>query len=201
MKKIANTFAAAGLLLLGYWTFECVRARLFQAQEQRRFETEMRVTAPSSVPPPARDRAETGSPVARVEIGRLGLSAMILEGAERQILKLGPAHVAGTALPGDGGNIALAGHRDTFFRPLRFIRTGDLIGLTTPEGEFRYRVSWTKIVAPDEVWVLKPTGSEALTLITCYPFDFLGPAPKRFVVRAECAECPRRHDFEKGEMK
>ena len=129
---------------------------------------------------------------------RVGLSAVVVEGAGRQMLKLGPGHVRGTALPGEGGNVGLAGHRDTFFRPLRFIRKGDLVDLITAQGEYRYQVSWTMIVVPEDVWVLDSTGRESVTLITCYPFDFVGPAPKRFVVRAECAECPRRPKLEKG---
>jgi sortase A len=79
----------------------------------------------------------------------------------------------------------LAGHRDTFFRPLRRIRTGDQIDLATRYGTFRYRVTRLTVVNPDEVWVLEPSAAAALTLITCYPFDFIGPAPRRFVVHAE----------------
>lgn len=202
MKIIANTFAAAGLLLLGYWTVECVRARLFQAQEGLRLETEIQTeTRTQSALRPAVHKAEMGPAIARVEMARVGLSAVVVEGAERQMLKLGPGHVRGTALPGEGGNVALAGHRDTFFRPLRFARKGDLVDLITAQGEYRYRVLWTKIVAPDDTWVLDSTGRETVTLITCYPFDFVGPAPKRFVVRAECAECPRRPELKKGKAK
>src|SRR5664279_1488691 len=93
--------------------------------------------------------------------------------------------IPGTALPGKQGNIGIAGHRDTSFRPLRFIRKDDMIALTTLHGTSRYRVVSTKIVGPDDVQVLYPTGRDALTLVTCYPFDFVGPAPRRFIVQAE----------------
>jgi sortase A len=88
-------------------------------------------------------------------------------------------------LPGQLGNVGIAGHRDTFFRPLRNIRQGDMIALTTLEGEYRYRVVSTSVVSPSEVSVLRPTGEEVLTLVTCYPFYYVGSAPERFIVRAK----------------
>ena len=100
-------------------------------------------------------------------------------------LSLAPGHIPGTPLPGEAGNVAIAGHRDTFFRPLRFIRRNDTINVTTDRGEDQYRVVSTSIVAPSDVQVLYPTGRDTLTLVTCYPFDYVGPAPKRFIVRAE----------------
>jgi sortase A len=93
-------------------------------------------------------------------------------------------HLPDTALPGDAGNVVLAGHRDTFFRPLRRLRTGDVIDIRTREGAFAYLVESASVVTPSDVWVLEPTGGPTLTLITCYPFSFLGAAPYRFVVRA-----------------
>jgi len=82
------------------------------------------------------------------------------------------------------GNVALAAHRDTFFRPLKNVRQGDRIRMTTPDGIFTYVVRDTRIVAPTDVSVLEPTPEDTLTLITCYPFTYIGTAPKRFVVRA-----------------
>jgi sortase A len=93
-------------------------------------------------------------------------------------------HIPGTALPGEDGNIVLAAHRDTFFRPLRNIQKGDEIALTTWNGAFRYRVESIQVVGPDDVGVLQPTSLPTLTLVTCYPFYFVGSAPKRFIVRA-----------------
>jgi LPXTG-site transpeptidase (sortase) family protein len=112
-----------------------------------------------------------------------------VEGAGQHELKLGPGHIRTTALPGEGGNVGIAGHRDTFFRPLRFIRRGDTIELITYEREREYRVVSTEIVNPTDTRVLLPTSRETLTLVTCYPFTFIGAAPKRFIVRADCANC------------
>jgi sortase A len=124
-------------------------------------------------------------------IPRLGLSMVIVEGAEERDLKLGPGHIRGTSLPGDGGNVGVAGHRDTFFRPLRFIRRDDTITVIDHQRVYQYRVASTEVVRPDNIQVLNPVGHEVLTLVTCYPFDFLGAAPKRFIVRADCVDCSR----------
>jgi sortase A len=113
------------------------------------------------------------------------MSTMVVEGAGNRDLKRAAGHIPGTAFPGTGGNTGIAAHRDTFFRPLRFIRIADSISVTTPQGTFAYRVVSTQIVKPDQIQVLYPTQAEALTLVTCYPFNFVGPAPRRFIVRAE----------------
>jgi len=108
---------------------------------------------------------------------------MILEGAEEGTLRRAVGHIRGTPLPGQRGNVALAGHRDTFFRGLRKIRVNDEITLTTLSGSYRYRVDSTKVVEPEETEVLEDDG-DILTLVTCYPFNFVGSAPRRFIVRA-----------------
>ncbi|MEI9976005.1 MAG: class D sortase [Ignavibacteriota bacterium] len=122
-------------------------------------------------------------------IPRIGLSSVVVEGAGARELKLGPGHIARTPFPGKGGNFAVAGHRDTFFRALRSIRTNDVVRVQRNDREFQYRVVSTKIVSPQDVEVLDPTGRETLTLVTCYPFDYVGSAPKRFIVRADCDAC------------
>jgi sortase A len=99
-------------------------------------------------------------------------------------LRLGAGHIEGTPLPGEAGNSAIAGHRDTFFRELKDVRRDDDIQLQTATGLFHYQVDWAKVVAPDEVSVLAPSTVSSLTLVTCYPFYMVGPATKRFVVRA-----------------
>ena len=109
---------------------------------------------------------------------------MILEGTDERTLQRAVGHIAGTALPGQPGNVALAGHRDTFFRGLRNIRANDEITLSTLRGSYRYRVDSTRVVGPEATEVLASSPEGALTLVTCYPFYFVGPAPKRFVVRA-----------------
>ena len=138
-------------------------------------------------PPPLKARvairSAKGSPIGRLEIPRLNVSVMVLEGAEDQALRMGAGHVRGTDLPGSTGNVAIAAHRDTFFRPLRKIQDNDLIRITTPDGVFEYAVAWTRIVTPTDIKVLDHTDEPSLTLITCYPFSYIGSAPDRFVVR------------------
>ncbi len=125
-----------------------------------------------------------GTVVGQVEIPEIDLSAEVLEGVSAGTLRVAAGHVPETELPGEDGNAAIAAHRDTLFRNLEAIRPGNLILVRTPRGTFRYRVSWTGIVSPRDTRVLEPTGSEALTLVTCYPFRYAGPAPERFIVRA-----------------
>ncbi len=125
-----------------------------------------------------------GSLVGRLEIPSLGLSAIVLEGDDAKTLKLGVGHVPGTALPGKRGNAAFAAHRDTFFRPLRAIKPADRIDFTTQRRTYRYAVDSVEVVSPDDVAVLAETPRPSLTLVTCYPFYWVGNAPKRFVVHA-----------------
>ncbi len=138
--------------------------------------------APNQTPtvgPPARE-----SLIGRLEIPRLKLSVMVREGADEGTLSRAVGHIPGTALPGNIGNVGLAGHRDTFFRVLRKIRPDDMIELETTAGTYRYMVKSTKIVTPRDVSVLNASGGETLTLVTCYPFYYVGSAPKRFIVHA-----------------
>lgn len=123
--------------------------------------------------------------IGRLEIPRIGLSAVVAEGDDASTLKVAVGHLPDTPLPWREGNSALAGHRDSFFRPLRRIQEGDEIQFITQHGTFRYRVTRHVIVDPEELWVLDASPTAALTLITCYPFDFVGVAPRRFVVHAE----------------
>jgi len=131
-------------------------------------------------PPPA-----AGELVGRISIPRLGVTAIVLEGVDKKSLRRGAGHIPATALPDDeSGNVGIAAHRDSFFRGLKDIQEDDTIELTTLDGTFRYQVEWTKIVKPSDVSVLEPTEEPALTLVTCYPFYFVGSAPERFIVRA-----------------
>jgi len=194
-------FFIVGILALSYVGYALLDARLFQAYQTWRFERALKSLKPAigSVEPfhpsplPAlaevdRARVESaaseGSPLGRIEISSIGLAAMIVEGDNGRTLRLGVGHIAGTALPGEQGNIVLAGHRDTFFRSLRKIRDGDEITLTTLNGTYRYRVDSIQVVSPKDTEVLGDSASSILTLVTCYPFYFVGPAPQRFVVRA-----------------
>ena len=112
---------------------------------------------------------------------------MVVEGVDDSDLKRAVGHIPRTALPGDSGNVGIAGHRDTFFRPLRSIECDDMITVRTLHGAYRYRVVSMNVVRPEDIQVLYPTGRASLTLVTCFPFDYIGAAPKRFIVRAERA--------------
>lgn len=123
-------------------------------------------------------------PLAVMRIRRLGIEAPVLEGTDDWTLNRGVGHIGDTAAPGDKGNSGIAGHRDGFFRALKDVAAGDTIELDTLHGTERYRVERSWIVAPEDVSVLDPTPVRALTLVTCYPFYFVGSAPQRFIVRA-----------------
>ena len=189
-----------GILALGYVGFSLVDAKLYQAYQTWRFQQEWKGVKPSigsgeHLPPvPAetnRAKVESlrmagreGSLLGQIEINAIGLQVMILEGIGDGTLRRAVGHIPGTALPGQAGNVAIAGHRDTFFRPLRNIRKDDEITLTTLNGSYRYRVDSTKVVEPEDIGVLDDSDDAILTLVTCYPFNFVGSAPQRFIVRA-----------------
>lgn len=181
----------AGLLVLGGVYVTATQAGYTQMSGRTavyRFSTATPLTTHAAPPTaPVLVRAAAPLPesfVGELSIRRLGLSTTVLEGDTAAHLKVGVAHLSDTPLPWQAGNSVYAGHRDTFFRALRGLREGDDIELATPRGTFGYRVRHTMIVAPEDVWVLEP-GLAALTLITCYPFSYLGSAPQRFVVQAE----------------
>jgi sortase A len=178
-----NVFLIIGLLALSYVGFALLDARLYQAEQARRFERALKETNLARAESPAIAVSE-GSPLGRIEISAVGLTAMVLEGVDEGTLRRAVGHIRGTPLPGQQGNVALAGHRDTFFRGLRKIRVNDEITLTTLSGSYRYRVDSTKVVKPEETEVLEDDGDDILTLVTCYPFNFVGSAPSRFIVRA-----------------
>ncbi len=132
-------------------------------------------------PPP---RVETGSVLGRIEIPRVGISVMVLQGTTARVFRRAAGHLEGTAVPGKPGNVAIAAHRDTFFRPLRNIRDQDVIKFSGVTRSYWYRVESVEVVGPDDVEVLADSTQPTLTLITCYPFYYVGPAPKRFIVHA-----------------
>jgi len=125
-----------------------------------------------------------GSVLGRFEIPRLNLSYALLEGTDNRTLDKSIGHVEGTGLPGEIGNIGIAGHRNTHFRKLEWIRRGDEIVLTSPQGRFRYVVEWSRMFTPGDIEVLDVSHGPAVTLITCFPFEYVGSAPLRLIVRA-----------------
>ena len=185
---LERTLLLIGVVLLGWYALQQLQIAYDQAVASSELE-EVRMGVPAAPSERAhsvlRLSLTTGAVVGRVEIPRVGVSAIVREGDDVKTLRRAVGHVPGTALPGEVGNAALAGHRDTFFRGLRNIRNGDEILLATPGGDARYVVRSTRIVDPSEVSVLAPTRKSMLTLVTCYPFNYVGAAPKRFIVRAE----------------
>lgn len=181
---------SCGVLMLGYCGVVLADTWMFQARERRQLDLLLvgRIASPAS--PQALPPAAAGGLVGRIEIARLGVSVMVVEGTGTAALRHAAGHISGTSLPGRPGNIGISAHRDTFFRPLRNARQNDIITLTTLLGEYRYRVVSTRIVSPSGVEVLEPSETEVLTLVTCYPFYFVGPAPSRFIVRAERVAAP-----------
>ena len=206
-------FFVVGICALGYCGYVVLDARFAQHDQSRQFDaallaahtstaTDLSTRAAdvsdlSATTPLMPEFSEGGGattsssaiaagnlPLGRIEIASLGLTAMVEEGTGRQTLQRGVGHIVGTSLLGQSGNIGLAGHRDTFFRKLRNIHEGDEITLTTLAGATVYRVDLISVVEPEDSAVLRDSGENFLTLVTCYPFSYVGPSPKRFIVRA-----------------
>jgi sortase A len=176
---------AGGVLALVYCSYVVSAAHSYQAIQRSQFE------GPGKI---AEHRpAIEGNAIGEMDIPRLGLNAVFVQGDSPKILRRAVGHISETALPGDPGNVVLTAHRDSFFRPLRNIRRGDTIELKTLDGEFAYQVDWTEAVSPSDVEVLHASGGNTLTLVTCFPFYFIGPAPKRFIVRAHQIEALPAH--------
>ncbi len=170
--------------VLAQWNARSSLEIAIAVEELTRAQTERQPQVHTSDAPTPRLPVDAGSVIAAMSIPRVELSAMVLHGSDARTLQRGPGHLEHTALPGDSGNIVIAGHRDSFFRPLRNIGLGDDIFLETRDGRFHYRVTSIRVVGPREISVLAPTSAEVLTLITCYPFWVIGHAPDRFIVRA-----------------
>lgn len=178
LASAASLLVYCGFVVTGMWTFQRAEdlqfRRLLMASAQNASAVSIARFSP----------AAAEGLIGRVEVPRLGISVIVMEGTSGSVLRRAVGHISGTALPGQRGNVGISGHRDTFFRPLRNIKPSDIILLRTTAGEYRYRVLSTEVVTPDDVAVLEPGSGDTLTLVTCYPFYFVGPAPKRFIVRA-----------------
>lgn len=189
LRRAETALWLIGILLLGGAAAAILTSSIYQARQERAFSMLERapsnpVPAPETAAAPAAARRIDPLVLGRIEIPRIGVSAMVREGVDVGTLAVAVGHVPGTARPGERGNMALAGHRDSFFRALRNIRAGDAIRIHTTERVYDYRVASTEVVGPGETRVLDPSVETVLTLVTCYPFSFLGHAPDRFVVRA-----------------
>jgi sortase A len=178
---------AIGFLVLGYVGADWLNSRIQQTRGNQELDRLLSQNEPSKKAMNGQapnTRVPDGALVGRVEIPKLHLSAVVFQGTTSSILDKGVGHVDSTALPGQAGNVVLAAHRDSFFRELRNIHQGDDVTVMTTSGQRTYKVASTEIVDPTEVSVLNATAKPTLTLITCYPFYYVGHAPKRFIVRA-----------------
>jgi sortase A len=154
-------------------------------------------SSPATIGPAAPPALPEGALIGRVEIPRLHLSAIVRQGVGQRTLATAVGHVPSTQAPGDIGNFAIAAHRDTLFRALKDIKIGDTVNFQEPDRTYTYQVISTQIVKPSDVSVLRPQGNQRLlTMITCYPFYYVGSAPKRFIVTAKLDEAggPRALD-------
>jgi sortase A len=174
-------FLTLGFFGLGYVAYNYFEAHHYQATQMKQFE--MPAIARQVNLPTPRVVAE-GDMLGQLQVPRLGLNAIVVEGDSHAALKHAVGHLRDTALPGELGNVALAGHRDSFFRPLRDIQLGDEIRFNTLQRSYKYRVDAINVVRPREVGILKSSTGRDLTLVTCYPIYYVGPAPKRLIVHA-----------------
>ena len=185
---VQYALAVAGILALGFWLANLIGTALYEETEAHRFDQDVKsgenATEVSLAPLAPVVAPRNGAVVGKLEIPRVKVSVIVVEGADSRDLKHAAGHISGTALPGERGNLGIAAHRDTFFRPLRDVRRGDNIVLHTLRGDYWYSVASTSVVLPDDIHALDSAGSETMTLVTCYPFYFIGSAPKRYVVMA-----------------
>lgn len=181
----------AGMVLLFLGGRDVFEARMGQREAQSVFErTDVEKPSPFRENRQIERQVPLGEAFAKLVIPRLHTELYVMEGDGAAQLRRGPGHVAGTVMPGGEGNCVIAGHRDTHFRVLKDIRKGDEIVLQTKAGEYTYLVKATQVVSPTNTASLRPTRDAELHLITCYPFYYLGSAPKRFVVQAQLLETP-----------
>jgi sortase A len=177
---VPGTLILAGSLLVGYVLTQYGEMYLEQKRMAEQWEKEQqRVGGGTSS---ERAHAQRGDGLARLVIPKIELSSFIVEGTNRRSLLLGPGHLTNTAEPGETGNAVLSGHRDTFFRHIHELEEGDLVYVERGGKRYAYQVTGKKVVEPNDLSVTHPSADSELTLITCYPTYYIGPAPKRLVV-------------------
>jgi sortase A len=176
-------FVITGIVALSYVGLILLNAQLYQNAASNTLDQQIQA-AKQHIVLPSIVAAKEGDVLGKIKIPRLGLSVAVLQGTSAKTLLLGVGHIAGTALPGQPGNVGIAGHRDTYFRALKEIRQNDVIELETAGGVATYGVDWIQITAPSDSAILTPSTDFTLTLVTCYPFHYIGAAPGRYVVHA-----------------
>lgn len=186
---LSRALLALGLACLIVYSVATVHTWRYQRAAKSQVDKMISIERPAAVRaemPAVSKPLAAGDVIGRVDIPRLKLSAAVAEGDDERTLGKAVGHLPDTPLPWQRrGNVALAAHRDGLFRKLEKIRLDDDVRIVTPRGEYHYRVKKTHIVDPDDVWVIAPTATPTITLITCYPFSFVGNAPRRFIVQAE----------------
>ncbi len=183
----------AGSALLGHALWQTLRLERAQHRDLGELASLDLTTTPATGALGALGQPQRPPPIPGELLGRLTIpardvSASIREGVGDEVLDVASGHLPGTALPGERGNAAIAAHRDTLFSGLRSATEGDLVHVDTPAGRTTYRITALSIVEPRDLSILNPTDVPTLTLITCYPFTFVGPAPRRFIAHATLVE-------------
>lgn len=199
LKLLQISLIGAGLCGVGYYLYSISDQYVYQSYQSWALDQQIRGRKKPETAPVS--KAARGDSLGRIEIPRLNVSTMVREGVDAETLSVSAGHVPSTAFPDQAGNFVVAAHRDTLFRAIRNVRRGDVVTFESPHATYQYEVEATKIVDPSDVSVLAPNGGgimlplryaaatrldseRLLTLITCYPFYFIGPAPKRFIVEA-----------------
>jgi len=178
---IGNVLFLAGATAVGIWACSWLSMTVWQAWRNRDFDRRRSAPQAQAQTP---NLFEDGAIVGRLAIPRLHVRAMVREGDSDHILGVALGHIPGTAFPGQIGNVGIAGHRDSLFHGLKNVGADDEITFETPRATFIYRVESTLIVKPEHTEVLKSGPTRDLTLVTCFPFDYVGSAPDRFIVKA-----------------
>jgi len=182
-------FILVALTCLGDYFYLAIDREVYQERENRSFDGRLSEATTTPAGDSARATAvprtvPNTAAIGRISVPRLGIRAMVDDGVDDDTLSHAVGHLRATAYPGQAGNVAVAGHRDTFFRELRHLEKNDEIDFETRSGNFRYRVESMMIVDPANISVIAPTSEKMLTIVTCYPFNYIGNAPRRFVVHA-----------------
>jgi sortase A len=190
LRWLERGLLAVGVALAAWCAVVLAEARFHNAAMPAASDGQLKVTQTLILPGEGGAKTSAPAPRAGMLIGRLDapsvkMSTTVLEGSDDGTLSRGAGHIEDTPFPGEAGNIGIAGHRDTVFRPLKNVKVGDPLELTTTDRLYRYRISKTIIVGPNDVYVLDPTATPTMTLVTCYPFEYVGHAPRRFIVQAE----------------
>jgi sortase A len=186
---ISLLLIASGMALLGWWIFTYVQREetVASTREWLQQTTAKPTSATVWLNPDPSINLSDSEPLGMLSIKSVHLEVPVLAGEDDKTLSRAAGWIKGTVLPGSRGNAGIAAHRDTLFRPLRNVKLGDEVVYYSPSGSYTYRIIWTKIVNPSDIYVLDSTSTPSLTLVSCYPFNYIGSAPYRFIVRAEAA--------------